>query len=127
MLACAIEVDFRFESAHRLPNVPPEHKCARLHGHSFHCTVQVEGPLGETSGWVMDFATVKAAVEPVREALDHRLLNELPGLDNPTSERLAHWIWDRLAPALPELAVIIVRETCTSRCVLRREHREVAS
>lgn len=113
--------EFSFEAAHRLPNVPPDHKCARLHGHSFHVRVTVEGPLGPESGWVMDFADIKAAYRPVHDRLDHRYLNEIPGLENPTSEILARWIWRELAPALPGLAAIEVRETCTAGCIYRGE------
>ncbi len=108
--------EFGFEAAHRLPNVSPEHKCFRLHGHSFRCEVHVAGPLDPTLGWVLDFADIKAAVKPVVEQLDHRYLNEIEGLENPTSENLAVWIWDRLRPALPGLSRIVIRETCTSGC-----------
>lgn len=111
--------EFGFESAHRLPHVPEGHKCSRLHGHSFRVSVHVEGPVGQPSGWVMDFADIAAACEPVREELDHRYLNEIAGLDNPTSEVLARWIWARLAPALPGLAIVEVRETCTTGCRYR--------
>lgn len=106
--------DFRFEAAHRLPNVPEGHKCARLHGHSFHVRVHVEGPVGAESGWVCDFADLTEACAPLRDALDHRYLNEIEGLENPTSEVLATWIWARLAPALPGLSRVVVQETCTS-------------
>lgn len=99
-----------FEAAHRLPNVPDGHKCARLHGHSFRVTVHVSGPVGEASGWVVDFADISAACAPVVEALDHRYLNDIDGLDNPTSERIAVWIWDRVAPTLPGLSRIVVQE-----------------
>lgn len=111
--------EFGFESAHSLPNVPDDHKCKRVHGHSFRVTVHVEGPVGDDSGWVMDFADLKAAVAPTVEALDHRYLNDLDGLDNPTSENIARWIWARIAHDLPWLAKIEVRETCTSACVYR--------
>ena len=107
-------VEFGFESAHRLPHVPEGHKCARLHGHSFRVEIHVRGALDPDAGWVMDFADVRAAVEPVRVELDHRYLNELPGLENPTSEVLATWIWDRLVGPLPSLSRVTVRETCTS-------------
>ena len=113
--------EYRFEAAHRLPNVPPGHKCARLHGHSFRVEVHVAGPVRAPEGWVMDFGDLKAAWEPLDEALDHRYLNELAGLENPTSEVLARWIWDRLAPALPGLSAVVVRETCTTGCVYRGE------
>jgi 6-pyruvoyltetrahydropterin/6-carboxytetrahydropterin synthase len=107
---------FRIEAAHRLPNVPAGHKCARLHGHSFAVELSVSGPLGEQTGWVMDFAEVKAAFQPLYDQLDHHYLNDIDGLDNPTSERLAMWIWDRLKPALPQLSCVTVHETCTSGC-----------
>jgi 6-pyruvoyltetrahydropterin/6-carboxytetrahydropterin synthase len=113
--------EFTFEAAHRLPNVPAEHKCARLHGHSFHVTVHVSGGLDAKLGWVMDFADMKAAVEPVIDALDHRYLNEISGLENPTSEVLAKWIWQRIAPKLQGLTALTVKETCTSGCVYRGE------
>lgn len=105
---------FTLESAHRLPNVPPGHKCARLHGHSFRIEVLVRGEPGADSGWVMDFADIKAAFQPLYDQLDHRYLNEIPGLENPTSERLAVWIWARLKPVLPSLSEVVVHETCTS-------------
>jgi 6-pyruvoyltetrahydropterin/6-carboxytetrahydropterin synthase len=111
-----IHTTFQFEAAHRLPNVAPEHKCARLHGHSFRATVWVRGDVGAKSGWVMDFADVKAAFAPLHEQLDHHYLNEIDGLENPTSEVLAMWIWERLAPTLPGLARVDVDETCTSGC-----------
>lgn len=110
---------FTFEAAHRLPHVPEGHKCARLHGHSFTVVVHVEGPVDEEAGWVMDFADIKRASKAVLERLDHRYLNEIEGLENPTSEILARWIWQRLAPDLPGLTQIVVRETCTSGCVYR--------
>ena len=111
--------EFTFEAAHRLPNVPPGHKCARLHGHSFRVRVTVRGPVGGASGWVMDFAELKAAWRPLHEVLDHHYLNDVPGLENPTSERLAEWVWARLAPGVPGLAAVAVRETCSSGCVYR--------
>jgi 6-pyruvoyltetrahydropterin/6-carboxytetrahydropterin synthase len=113
--------EFTFESAHRLPNVPPGHKCARLHGHSFRCEVHVRGDVGRDTGWVIDFADIKSAFEPLHKVLDHNFLNEIEGLSNPTSENLARWIWARLSPSLPDLAAIVVRETCTSGCIYRGE------
>jgi 6-pyruvoyltetrahydropterin/6-carboxytetrahydropterin synthase len=108
--------EFTFEAAHRLPNLPPEHKCSRLHGHSFRVRVCVAGPVDERTGWVMDFGDIKAACKPVIDELDHRYLNEIPGLENPTSERIAMWLWHRLRPLLPQLSAIEVRETCTAGC-----------
>lgn len=110
---------FTLEAAHRLPNVPAGHKCARLHGHSFRVEIHVRGEPGADTGWVMDFAELKAAFQPLYEQLDHHYLNEVPGLENPTSERLAAWVWERLAPALPLLAEVVVHETCTSGCRYR--------
>lgn len=107
---------FTIEAAHRLPNVPAGHKCARLHGHSFRIELQVTGTPGADSGWIMDFADIKAAFEPLYAQLDHHYLNDVPGLENPTSEQLAIWIWDRLKPALPLLSGVVVHETCTSGC-----------
>lgn len=106
--------DFTFEAAHRLPNVAPDHKCARLHGHSFRARVTVEGPIGVGSGWVVDFADIAAACEPLRLELDHHYLNEVEGLENPTSEVIARWIWARLAPSLPGLCLVTVQETCNA-------------
>jgi len=108
--------EFGFESAHRLPNLPPEHKCARLHGHSYRVQIHVQGPLHPTLGWVMDFADLQAAFRPLFEQLDHNYLNDIEGLENPTSEVLARWIWTRLRPRLPLLSRVVVRETCTSGC-----------
>lgn len=113
--------EFTFESAHRLPHVPPGHKCARLHGHSFRVAIHVRGPLDPALGWVMDFADLKQAWRPLHEALDHRYLNEVEGLENPTSEELARWIWRRLLPTLPGLSRVVVRETCTSGCAYAGE------
>ena len=110
---------FQFEAAHRLPHVPPGHKCARLHGHSFQVEVVVEGPVDPHLGWVMDYADIKAAFAPLYQRLDHHFLNEIPGLENPTSERIAEWIWSQLKPTLPLLAEVVVAETCTTRCVFR--------
>ena len=111
--------EFSFEAAHRLANVPPDHKCARLHGHSFRVRVHVTGAVDPEVGWVVDFGEISAACAPVRDALDHRYLNEIPGLENPTSEVLAAWIWERLAPVLPGLSAVVVRETCTSGVIFR--------
>lgn len=105
---------FTIEAAHRLPNVAVGHKCARLHGHSFRIEVHVAGEPGAESGWVMDFADIKAAFAPLYDQLDHHYLNDIPGLENPTSERLAIWIWQHLKPTLPALDEVVVHETCTS-------------
>ncbi len=115
--------EFRFEAAHRLPRVPVDHKCARLHGHSFRIEVHVAGPVGPETGWLMDFADLQQAFAPLMDQLDHHYLNDIPGLENPTSEHLARWIWIRLKKRLPQLAQITVHETCTSRCIYRGKEK----
>ncbi len=115
--------EFQIEAAHRLPNLPSEHKCSRLHGHSFRIEVHVSGEPGEQSGWVMDFADIKRAFQPLFDQLDHRYLNDIDGLENPTSENLAIWIWNRLVKPLPGLSKVVVRETCTSGCEYRGPDR----
>lgn len=109
--------EFTFEAAHRLPFLPTGHKCGRLHGHSYRVEIHVRGEVRQPEGWVIDFADIKAATGPAIEALDHRYLNEVEGLENPTSEAVARWIWERVAPGLPALHAVVVRETCTSGCV----------
>lgn len=108
--------EFRFEAAHRLPKVPPSHKCSRLHGHSFRVELAVAGPVDEETGWFIDFQRLFDAWAPLHEQLDHHYLNEVPGLENPTSEILARWIWQRVRAALPPLVRVTVCETCESRC-----------
>lgn len=115
--------EFTFEAAHRLPHVPSGHKCARLHGHSFRVEIHVRGPVLADTGWIMDFADIKAAFQPLLERLDHHYLNELEGLDNPTSENLSRWIWRRLCPRLPALCRVVVRETCSSGCIYQGEDK----
>ena len=110
---------FTFEAAHSLPTFPDGHKCRRLHGHSFKIEVVVTGECDAKLGWLMDYADIAAACKPVLERLDHYYLNEIPGLENPTSENIAAWIWNHLKPKLPQLTEIAVAETCMSRCVYR--------
>ncbi len=113
--------DFTFEAAHRLPHVPAGHKCGRLHGHSFRVRVEITGPVDHHTGWVMDFGELKTLFSPVLQQLDHYYLNDIPGLENPTSEILARWIWRQLKPQLPMLSAITVKETCNAGCVYRGE------
>ncbi|MFA7554420.1 MAG: 6-carboxytetrahydropterin synthase QueD [Spongiibacteraceae bacterium] len=109
--------EFSFEAAHRLPHVPEGHKCARLHGHSFYVRIYVRGEVGSHTGWVMDFSELKQVFKPIYERLDHHYLNDIEGLENPTSENLSRWIWQQLKPLLPILSKIEVKETCTSGCI----------
>ena len=108
--------EFNIEAAHRLPNVPADHKCARLHGHSFRIEVHLAGEVDPDSGWVQDFADIRVAFQPVNDRLDHHYLNDVPGLENPTSENLAIWIWNELLSDLPKLSKIVVQETCNCGC-----------
>ena len=108
--------EFRFEAAHRLPNVPKGHKCERLHGHSFKIELAVAGPVDPNTGWFIDFGAMYDVWKPLWDQLDHNYLNELPGLENPTSENLARWIWERMKPKLAPLVQVTVFETCDARC-----------
>ncbi len=110
---------FRFEAAHWLPTFPEGHKCRRLHGHSFCVDVLVAGEVPPEQGYLIDYGQIKDAVEPIRQQLDHYLLNEIEGLENPTAEQIAKWVYDRLKPALPLLDAIRVRETCTTEALYR--------
>lgn len=108
---------FSIDAAHRLPNVPDGHKCSRLHGHTFRVEVYVDGDVDERGGWVIDFADIQAAFLPLHGILDHNYLNDIEGLENPTSENLARWIWVRLKPSLPQLCKVVVQESPQSGCV----------
>ena len=110
---------FSFEAAHRLPHVPAAHKCARLHGHSFRVELVCEGEVDARAGWLLDFSEIKRAFAPLLEQLDHRFLNDIEGLENPTVENLAKWIWDRLKPTLPLLTQINLAESNTALCEYR--------
>ena len=114
--------EFIFEAAHLLPHVPEGHKCGRLHGHSFKVQLFVEGPVDPQTGWIIDFADIKAAFKPIYDRLDHYYLNEIEGLENPTSENLSRWIWAQLKPTLPLLSKVIVCETCNSGCIYKGEN-----
>lgn len=113
-----LERSYRFEAAHFLPKVPPGHKCARMHGHSYLVEIVIEGEVDPELGWVMDFAAIDEHVAPLVRQLDHQVLNEVDGLANPTSELLAVWLWHKLA-ALGSLVEVTVSETPTSRCSYR--------
>ena len=108
--------EFKFEAAHKLPKVPVTHKCHRLHGHSFKIEVAIEGPVDESTGWFIDYGVLYDAWKPLHDQLDHNYLNDVAGLENPTSENLARWIWDRLKAAIPSVMRVTVFETCDARC-----------
>lgn len=111
--------EFTFEAAHRLPHAPAGHKCARLHGHSFRVELVCEGPVDAKTGWLIDFGEVKRLFAPFLEELDHHYLNEVAGLENPTAENIARWVWNRVKPVLPVLSLVTVAETCSARCEYR--------
>lgn len=115
--------EFTFEAAHRLPCVPTGHKCGRLHGHSYRIAVHLVGDVDPAFGWVRDFGEIKEIFAPLLEQLDHNYLNEVEGLDNPTSENVAAWIWEHLISDLPELSMVTVSETCTSKAIYRGGER----
>jgi 6-pyruvoyltetrahydropterin/6-carboxytetrahydropterin synthase len=115
---------FQFEAAHLLPRLPKSHKCRRLHGHSFKVDIVVSGELDPKLGWVMDYARITELFKPIWEKLDHRYLNEVPGLENPTSENIAIWVWNKLKPKFPLLIEVTIAETCTAKCVYRGMDKE---
>jgi 6-pyruvoyltetrahydropterin/6-carboxytetrahydropterin synthase len=112
---------FKFDAAHRLPNVSSGHKCAQVHGHSFRVEIHVQGKADPHTGWVMDFADIAIAFQPILDQLDHKYLNDIEELANPTSENLAKWIWQRLQPALPQLSKVVIQESSESGCVYAGE------
>jgi 6-pyruvoyltetrahydropterin/6-carboxytetrahydropterin synthase len=118
-MSMRLERSYRFEAAHFLPLVPPGHKCARMHGHSYRIDISIEGDLDPERGWVLDFAEIDEHVAPLVRELDHQVLNEIDGLGNPTSELLARWWWQRLVARLPGLSEVVVAETPSSRCIYR--------
>jgi len=118
-MRCQLSRDYHFEAAHRLPRVPATHKCSRVHGHSYHVTLTLSGSIDSDMGWLIDFSDIDRVVDPVIARIDHTLLNEIPGLENPTSELLAVWLWREIQPRLPGLTEIMLAETPTSRCVYR--------
>ena len=113
--------DFLFEAAQTLPCAPEGHKCRKMHGHSFKLEIAIEGEVDAETGWIYDHSRISGVVEPLIELLDHKYLNEVPGLENPTIELMAAWFWQKLAPSLPGLAEIVIHETPTARCIYRGE------
>jgi 6-pyruvoyltetrahydropterin/6-carboxytetrahydropterin synthase len=120
-MRCRIIKEFRFEAAQTLPNLPPDHKCTKMHGHSFKIEIVINGKVNPKIGWVYDHALISKAMAPLLEKLDHSYLNEIPGLENPTIELMAAWFWKILEPQLPGLDEIIIHETPSARCVFRGE------
>ena len=116
---------FQFEAAHLLPRLPKSHKCRRLHGHSFQVEIVIAGACDSHLGWVLDYADITKAFKPIFEKLDHYYLNEIPGLENPTSENIAIWIWKQLKRRLPLLTEVVVAETCTAKCIYRGEEPRI--
>ena len=113
--------DFQFEAAQTLPKAPEGHKCRRIHGHSFKVEISVEGEVDDASGWLYDHAQISSAMKPLLQQLDHSYLNEIAGLENPTIENMAAWLWKKLEALCPGLCEIVVHETPTARCVYRGE------
>lgn len=102
--------EFTFDSAHFLNHLPPGHKCANMHGHTYRLRVELSGELDPTVGWVVDFAEVKRVVGAVLDQLDHKVLNDIEGLEQPTAEVIAVWLWRRIKPDLPALSGVILWE-----------------
>lgn len=111
MTRVRITQGFTFEAAHFLPRVPKTHRCARMHGHSYRVDLTLEGEVDAQTGFLVDFYDVEAAFAPLLARLDHHCLNEIEGLENPTAELIAVWIWDRVRPHLPQLAQVRIYET----------------
>jgi len=113
-----IEKDYTFDSAHHLPNTPDGHKCKHMHGHTYKLSIAVEGKILTHEGWVMDFAEISKHVKPIIKTLDHKVLNDIPGLENPTAESIATYFFEQLRYHLKGLYSITVHETPTSRAIL---------
>ncbi|MFS1539207.1 MAG: 6-carboxytetrahydropterin synthase QueD [Candidatus Phlomobacter fragariae] len=118
-MSATIFKDFQFEAAHRLPYVPAGHKCGRLHGHSFMVRFELTGEINPQTGWVIDFSDISKAFKPLWKQLDHHYLNDIEGLENPTSEIIARWIWHKMKSILPQLSSIMIKETCNAGCIYR--------
>ncbi len=118
-MVCRLTKEFFFEAAHTLPKVPADHKCARMHGHSYRIEIAVEGEVDPEMGWLYDHSLLSRAMDPICDRLDHQYLNDIPGLENPTVENLAGWLWAQLKPQCPGLCEIVIQETPTARCTYR--------
>ncbi len=113
--------EFKFDSAHWLPHVPPDHKCANMHGHTYYIEVHVEDELHPKLGWVLDYNDLKKVVKPLINQLDHKVLNEVEGLENPTAEMIAFWLWNQIKPKLQQLTQVVVKENPTNVCIYSGE------
>lgn len=111
-----LKQQFQIEAARSLPNLPKDHPCSRLHGHSFVIILTLKGSLDPLKGWVRDYHEVSQIMKPLLDQLDHRHLNEVSGLENPTSELLTHWIFERARKVLPELVRVTIKETPMTEC-----------
>lgn len=118
-MAYRITKEFTFDAAHWLPNVPEGHQCGRLHGHTYTVILAVEGDVDATMGWIVDFAELKGAFKPLEKMMDHHCLNDIEGLENPTAENMARWIYDRVKPELTQLADVTVKETPKTSSIYR--------
>ena len=112
---------FTIEAARSLPNLPDGHPCKNIHGHSFKITITVTGNVDNKTGFVMDFGDIVETFNPLLSKLDHSYLNDIEGLENPSSENVCQWIWERLAPSLPGLSQIDIKETDSTGCIYQGE------
>ncbi len=116
-MATTLFREFTIEAGRYLPNLKQEHPCARMHGHTFVVQIHITGEVEEEKGWIMDFHELDNKLNEVRKMLDHKVLNEIPGLENPTTELLARWLWERLIDGLPGLSRIVIQENPYSGCI----------
>jgi 6-pyruvoyltetrahydropterin/6-carboxytetrahydropterin synthase len=107
---------FQIESARFLPKLEKTHPCSRMHGHSFKITLTIIGNLDPLVGWVIDYNDIQALMKPIISQIDHRTLNEVPGLENPTTELLTKWLYDKSRVVLPTLVKVTVAETPLTEC-----------
>lgn len=112
---------YYFDSAHFLPNVPENHKCRNMHGHTYKLIVFISGNIENNNGWVMDFAVLKNTINSIIEIIDHKVLNDISGLENPTCENIARWLWVKIKVVIPELTRIELHETPTTGVIYNGE------
>ena len=112
---------FNIESARSLPNLPDSHPCKNIHGHSFKIKITVSGKINKATGMVLDFNQIDEIFNPIHLLIDHKYLNDIKGLENPSSENLAIWIWKRLKPKLPTIIEIEIKETSETGCIYKGE------